>query len=125
MSSNNTRCIFVNVLVNGNIYKEKVPVSFPNTLLGTEEEYIQNYVLISFGAKIPHELLSYQIVNEVTDNQQLVISMLENIFLRAGYHDEMKDRGLIIENGKSVKFIFRLASIGEVTIHAKDIVIKG
>jgi hypothetical protein len=124
MSSNNTRQILVNVLVNGNIYTPQKAIDI-DLVIETESSAIDKFMRkFSEITEIPYKLLSYEIVSEVSERQSLVLDALENAFLKAGYHKELINGGLVIEDGKAIKFMFKFGDIGEVTIHAKDIIIK-
>lgn len=122
MSSNNTRRVFVNVLVNGNSYQKNVAIDTPTNITYPVSEFINNWILINYGGRIPKELLSYEIVSEVSEKQRaLLIDIQGDISVSIG--EGQSD----FEGGK-VQFINDALVIEKkgivYTIHAKDIVIK-
>lgn len=71
MSSSNTRRIFVNVLVNGNIYQKKVAIDIPANSEVSDTVYAHMLISeVSLQENIPFKLLSYEIVNEVTEKRK-------------------------------------------------------
>jgi hypothetical protein len=122
--NNNTRRIFIDILVNGNIYKKKDCLEIPVCSPYSQEDFIQNRLLSVHNIEnIPLRLLSYEIVSEVSEKQKEVLGMIFDDILcavnegqsRFGYHDINLNNGVITISHKD---------FGEATIHAKDIIIK-
>ncbi len=123
MNSNNFRCIFVNVLVNGAPYQNKVAIDIPDKDYISFEAASNEYALdlikeISLQENLPRKFLSYEIVNEVTDTQKEALDFIYKAFNVLDFDTYINGR---IENDK---LIAEICNIGEITIHAKDIVIK-
>lgn len=124
MSSNNTRRIFVNVLVNGNIYQRRVAIDIKEKLNCSESEYIQNTILVVYGSRIPRELLSYEIVSEVSEEQQKTLNLLAYCLSFVQENDDNQNIYKSMSNENGV-LTFDSVYLGKkFTIHAKDIVIK-
>lgn len=119
MSSNTHRRIFVNVLVNGNIYQEKVPIDIQEDDFVIKsyglDHFLKEWLVINYR-KIPSELLSYKIFDEVTDKQKDALRIIRD---NLSGNPEFNDMSLDME-----KLYLNIFNFGTIEIHAKDIVVK-
>ena len=126
--NSNTRRIFVNVLVNGNIYQKRVAIDIQEDDFVIKsyglDHYLKEWLVINYR-KIPSELLSYEIVNEVTEKQSKAIDFLFDSACIAKKNGGARwGGGRTIENGIAKEIEFFVQGIGRIIIHAKDIVTK-
>jgi len=116
-----TRRIFVNVLVNGAPYQNKVAIDIPIDSKIADTEYAQDILNeINVTDHISLNLLTYEIVNEVTEKQsKTLLYLLDCLELNKAHKCQLRGSGDMCE------FLdMDIPSMGIITIRAKDIVIK-